>query len=168
MNLMKLALFVSSTVINKRFSFAFLSTQQHQRLGFFNSRVPSTTVSIVSLRMSSSISTPALANPPTIPLRNGMQHPVIGFGTYKVGVIPASASSATTGAAAETTTEQRTAREVVADALNVGYRFLECAEFYGNEEQVGQAIADSGIPRNELFLCSKVWTTTIEKGPEAI
>jgi diketogulonate reductase-like aldo/keto reductase len=102
-----------------------------------------------------------------------MQHPVIGFGTYKVGVIPASASSATTttatGASTNTTMEQdRTAREVVLDALNVGYRFLECAEFYGNEAQVGQAIADSGIDRKELFLCSKVWTTTIEQGPDAI
>jgi diketogulonate reductase-like aldo/keto reductase len=56
----------------------------------------------------------------------------------------------------------------VRDALDVGYRFLECAEFYGNESEVGKAIASSGIPRDELFICSKVWTTTIEKGPEAI
>lgn len=54
------------------------------------------------------------------------------------------------------------------DALEVGYRFLECAEFYGNEAQVGRAIQRSGIPRKELFLCSKVWTTTIERGPAAI
>lgn len=50
----------------------------------------------------------------------------------------------------------------------MGYRFLECAEFYGNEIQVGNAIQKSGVPRNELFLCSKVWTTTIENGPEAV
>lgn len=104
---------------------------------------------------------------PTIPLRGGMKHPAIGFGTYKVGFIPASASSATAG---ETTapTEERSAKECVLDALNLGYRFLECAEFYGNEAQVGAAIKESGIPREELFLCSKVWTTTIEKGPDAV
>ena len=54
------------------------------------------------------------------------------------------------------------------DALSVGYRFLECAEFYGNESEVGKAIKASGVPREELFLCSKVWTTTIEKGDDAI
>ena len=54
------------------------------------------------------------------------------------------------------------------DALQCGYRFLECAEFYGNEAQVGKAIQQSGIPRSELFVCSKVWTTTIEQGEEAI
>jgi diketogulonate reductase-like aldo/keto reductase len=103
---------------------------------------------------------------PTIPLRDGTPHPSIGFGTYKVGFIPASASSAV----AATTQEepQRTASECVADALACGYRFLECAEFYGNESEVGKAIKDSGIARRDLFLCSKVWTTTIEKGEEAI
>jgi diketogulonate reductase-like aldo/keto reductase len=50
----------------------------------------------------------------------------------------------------------------------VGYRFLECAEFYGNESEVGKAIAKSGVKRDDLFICSKVWTTTIEQGPEAI
>ncbi|KAG7369533.1 2,5-didehydrogluconate reductase [Nitzschia inconspicua] len=119
----------------------------------------------MSASASSPSSTPTLTNPPTLPLRNGMQHPVIGFGTYKVGFIPASASAAVAGTQDHV---ERTAQECVQDALQVGYRFLECAEFYGNEEQVGKAIAASGIPRNELFLCSKVWTTTIEQGPEAI
>ena len=108
---------------------------------------------------------------PTISLRDGTAHPAIGFGTYKVGFIPASASSvsaATTTTTTTTTVAQRTAAECVADALAVGYRFLECAEFYGNEAQVGAAIAASGVERKELYLCSKVWTTTIEKGPTAI
>jgi len=68
-----------------------------------------------------------------------------------------------------TTDEQlRTAAECVRDALDVGYRFLECAEFYGNEAEVGKAIKESGVKREELFLCSKVWTTTIEKGDAAV
>eukprot|EP00804_Cyclotella_cryptica_P003149 CCRYP_013764-RA/>CCRYP_013764-RA protein AED:0.41 eAED:0.41 QI:0/-1/0/1/-1/1/1/0/388 len=104
---------------------------------------------------------------PTITLRDGTPHPAIGFGTYKVGFIPASASSAVASNAASNE-PLRTASECVADALACGYRFLECAEFYGNESEVGKAIKGSGIPRQDLFLCSKVWTTTIEKGEDAI
>ena len=106
----------------------------------------------------------ALIHCPTIALRDGTLHPAIGFGTYKVGFIPASASAAGT----TTTGSERTAQECIADALDCGYRFLECAEFYGNEAEVGKAIAASGIDRKDLFLCSKVWTTTIEKGPDAV
>eukprot|EP00584_Thalassiosira_punctigera_P008287 CAMPEP_0172527326 /NCGR_PEP_ID=MMETSP1067-20121228/2045_1 /TAXON_ID=265564 ORGANISM="Thalassiosira punctigera, Strain Tpunct2005C2" /NCGR_SAMPLE_ID=MMETSP1067 /ASSEMBLY_ACC=CAM_ASM_000444 /LENGTH=372 /DNA_ID=CAMNT_0013311049 /DNA_START=13 /DNA_END=1131 /DNA_ORIENTATION=+ len=104
---------------------------------------------------------------PSIPLSEGTLHPAIGFGTYKVGLIPASASSAVASTGGEEK-PQRTAEECVRDALEVGYRFLECAEFYGNEAEVGKAIDASGVKREELFLCSKVWTTTIEKGEEAI
>ena len=110
-----------------------------------------------------SSSSAALLNCPTIALKDGTKHPAIGFGTYKVGFIPASASAAATDAP-----PQRTAYDCVSDALAVGYRFLECAQFYGNEAQVGKAIADSGIDRKDLFLCSKVWTTTIEQGPAAV
>lgn len=115
----------------------------------------------------------ALLNCPTIPLRDGTRHPAIGFGTYKVGFVPASASSAAAVTASSPPPEtsqqrQRTAQECVSDALQVGYRFLECAEFYGNEAHVGAAMVASGIPREKLFLCSKVWTTTIEQGPAAI
>ena len=45
---------------------------------------------------------------------------------------------------------------------------MECAEFYGNESEVGKAIKSSEIARKELFLCNKVCTATIEKGDEAI
>jgi len=124
------------------------------------------------LQMSSSSSSPAdltasLIDAPKIPLRNGMSHPAIGFGTYKVGFIPASASAVTAGTQ-DNDAAQRTASECVKDALDCGYRFIECAEFYGNEHEVGAAIKTSGIPREDLFLCSKVWTTTIEEGPEAV
>lgn len=46
--------------------------------------------------------------------------------------------------------------------------FANSAEFYGNESEVGKAIKASGVKREDLFLCSKVWTTTIEKGDDAI
>ena len=90
------------------------------------------------------------------------------LGTYKVGFIPASASAAVANEIPKDAEKERTAEECVLDALNVGYRFLECAEFYGNEKEVGKAIAKSGVKRDDLFICSKVWTTTIEKGPVAI
>eukprot|EP00793_Prasinoderma_coloniale_P001999 PRCOL_00002507-RA len=109
----------------------------------------------------------ALANLPPIALRDGSQHPAVGFGTYKVGFIPASASAAAAGAEASGAT-QRTARECVADALSVGYRFLDCAEFYGNEVDVGAAIADSGVAREDLYLASKCWNTTIASGRAAV
>ena len=63
---------------------------------------------------------------------------------------------------------QRTAAECVTDALTCGYRFLESAEFYGNESKVGKAIKSSEIARKESFFCNKVCTATIEKGDEAI
>ena len=85
-----------------------------------------TTTSFASRRiymtMSSSASNQkqALMSCPTVNLRDGTSHPLIGFGTYKVGFIPASSSNA---APADGT--QRTAEECVSDALDVGYRFLE-------------------------------------------
>lgn len=134
-----------------------------------SSSVPSSTQ--LASSTSSSMPTPAqkraLLACPSLPLSDGTAHPAIGFGTYKVGFVPASASSAVaSGGAVEA--PQRTAEECVRDALDAGYRFLECAEFYGNESEVGKAIKASGLKREELFLCSKVWTTTIEKGDEAI
>lgn len=97
-------------------------------------------------------------------MRNGLLHPAIGFGTYKVGYVPPSSSEA----ASLIGQPQRSAVDIVTDALAAGYRFLECAEFYNNEAEIGQAILKSGVPRSDLFLCSKVWTTTIEKGPAAV
>jgi len=74
------------------------------------------------MHMSSSSQKQALISCPTTPLRDGTPHPVIGFGTYKVGFIPASASAAATD---KLNQSQRTAEECVSDALDCGYRFLE-------------------------------------------
>ena len=74
---------------------------------------------------------------PTVTLNNGVDMPVLGFGVFQ---IPAEE------------TEQ-----AVATALEVGYRHLDTAEAYQNEEAVGQAIAASGIPRGELFVTTKLW-----------
>ena len=74
---------------------------------------------------------------PQITLNNGVEMPVLGFGVYQ---IPAEQ------------TEQ-----AVTDALAAGYRSLDTAAAYQNEEAVGRAIATSGIPRDELFVTTKLW-----------
>eukprot|EP00316_Scyphosphaera_apsteinii_P024575 CAMPEP_0119313574 /NCGR_PEP_ID=MMETSP1333-20130426/29535_1 /TAXON_ID=418940 /ORGANISM="Scyphosphaera apsteinii, Strain RCC1455" /LENGTH=314 /DNA_ID=CAMNT_0007318431 /DNA_START=50 /DNA_END=994 /DNA_ORIENTATION=+ len=101
-----------------------------------------------------------------IVLNDKTLHPPVGYGTYKVGFVPASASSAAAGNAQPEGAVS--AADCVQQALEVGYRFLDCAQFYGNECEVGRAIAASGIPRADLYLASKVWTTTIFEGPEAV
>jgi len=81
---------------------------------------------------------------PSVTLNNGVQMPIFGFGVYQ---IPAEE------------TEQ-----AVSDALAAGYRLLDTAEAYQNEEAVGRAIASSGVARDEIFVTTKLW---IHSGEEA-
>jgi len=97
-------------------------------------------------------------------LNDGTLHPTRGFGTYKLGVIPASASGS--GGVARILEEDVT--EIVKLACDTGYRFFDCAEFYEQEDRVGEAIKSCGVPRESLFIASKVWTTAIYEGPEAV
>ena len=114
--------------------------------------------SLLATRRSSALMTTAAAAN-AVTLNDGRKHPLVGYGTYKVGFVPTSASSAvaeTTAAdAVKASKVEVSAAECVEMALNVGYRFLDCAEFYGNEAEVGKAIAKSGVPRADLFLASK-------------
>jgi 2,5-diketo-D-gluconate reductase B len=55
------------------------------------------------------------------------------------------------------------ALDSVRQGLQAGYRLVDTAQIYGNEAEVGQAIADSGVPRHELFLTTKVWTEHLAK-----
>lgn len=72
-----------------------------------------------------------------ITLSNGVSMPLLGYGVYQV-------------------TKEECERCVL-DALNVGYRLIDTAQSYFNEEEVGNAIVKSGIPREEIFLTTKVW-----------
>ena len=72
-----------------------------------------------------------------ITLNNGVKMPQLGYGVYQV------------------TREE--CERCVTDALQVGYRLIDTAQSYFNEEEVGRAIAKSGIPREEIFLTTKVW-----------
>ncbi|MEL4505618.1 aldo/keto reductase [Luteococcus sp. H138] len=76
-------------------------------------------------------------NVPFTPLHDGKQIPQLGFGVWQV--------------------ENDQATPAVAKALEVGYRHIDTAAIYGNEEGVGKAIAESGIPREELFITTKLW-----------
>lgn len=71
-------------------------------------------------------------------LNNGVKMPILGFGVFQ---IPDAAEC----------------QKVVTDALGVGYRLIDTAQAYGNEEAVGKAVKASGVPRSEIFLTSKVW-----------
>lgn len=73
----------------------------------------------------------------TITLNNGVQMPILGFGVFQV---PA-----------------EECERVVSDALEVGYRHIDTAAAYNNEREVCRAIAASGIPRDELFVTTKLW-----------
>ena len=74
---------------------------------------------------------------PSVALNNGVQMPILGFGVFQV---PADETE-----------------RVVTDALAAGYRHLDTAAAYGNEEAVGRAIRSSGIARDELFVTTKLW-----------
>lgn len=74
---------------------------------------------------------------PTITLNNGVEMPQVGFGVFQVP------------------NEETTA--AVSAALKAGYRSIDTAAIYGNEEGVGKALAQSGIAREELFITSKIW-----------
>ena len=95
-------------------------------------------------------------------LNDKARHPAIGFGTYKCGVVPA---SATAGAGKR---DIRSAKDIISDAIEVGYRMFDCAQFYDNEADVGEALISTGVDRSELYLISKVWNNTIFEGPEAV
>lgn len=72
-----------------------------------------------------------------IKLNNGVMMPQMGYGVYQIA--------------------PNMCERCVADALSAGYRMIDTAQAYHNEEGVGRAVADSGVGRDEIFLVSKVW-----------
>ena len=74
---------------------------------------------------------------PTVTLNNGVEMPQLGFGVFQVP-------------------DDETTAAVTA-ALAAGYRSIDTAAIYGNEEGTGRALAESGIPREDLFITSKLW-----------
>lgn len=75
---------------------------------------------------------------PSIILKNGLAIPQVGFGTYKIE-------------------PGESAERAIAFALECGYRHIDTAAIYGNEESVGKAIRTSGIARSDIFITTKLW-----------
>ena len=79
---------------------------------------------------------------PSVTLNNGIEMPILGFGVFQVP-------------------DPAECERSVRDAIDVGYRLLDTATSYGNEEAVGRAIANSGIDRSELFVTTKLWVEDV-------
>ncbi|MCR5208950.1 MAG: aldo/keto reductase [Lachnospiraceae bacterium] len=77
----------------------------------------------------------------TFRLSNGVEIPAVGYGSYL--------------------STEGNGRQTIKDALDSGYRYIDTAMFYRNEAEIGEALREYGIPRNELFLVSKVWHTML-------
>lgn len=73
----------------------------------------------------------------TYTLRNGVKIPCIGYGTFLM--------------------DDAAAEKTVIDAVNAGYRHIDTASYYGNETGIGAAVRNCGVPREELFVTSKLW-----------
>ena len=73
-----------------------------------------------------------------ITLNNGIKMPMVGFGVFQIQ-------------------DSKTTQEVVEVAIKTGYRLIDTAQAYGNEEAVGKAIKSAGIHREELFITTKLW-----------
>jgi 2,5-diketo-D-gluconate reductase A len=81
-----------------------------------------------------------MARVPNVVLNNGVEMPLLGFGVFQM-------------------TDLDECERSVRDALEVGYRLLDTAASYGNEEAVGRAIKSSGLARDELFVTTKLWVS---------
>jgi methylglyoxal/glyoxal reductase len=73
-------------------------------------------------------------------LNNGVKMPMLGLGTYKAR-------------------DWNELNNAIKEAVKIGYRHIDTASFYGNEEEIGLAIKECGVPREELFLTTKVWNS---------
>ena len=81
----------------------------------------------------------------TVTLNNGVEMPLVGFGTYQI-------------------IDDAECARSVATAIEAGYRLIDTAQNYGNERAVGEGVRASGLPREELFITSKVWFRNHERG----
>lgn len=74
-----------------------------------------------------------------VTLNNGVKMPKLGYGVYQVSA--------------------EECERCVLDAIDCGYRSIDIAQAYGNEEDVGSAVEKCGVPREELFITTKIWIT---------
>lgn len=77
-------------------------------------------------------------------LNNGVKMPIVGFGTFQIA-------------------DKKECEKSVVSAIDAGYRLIDTAQAYGNEEFVGSAIKNCGVARSELFITTKLWFRNYEK-----
>lgn len=77
---------------------------------------------------------------PTFKLNNGVEMPAVGFGVFQI--------------------ENGGTKKAVLDAIDAGYRLIDTAQAYGNEAEVGKAIKESSVAREDLFITTKVWISS--------
>lgn len=82
---------------------------------------------------------------PSVTLNNGVEMPLLGFGVFQIP-------------------DAEECERSVHDAIRTGYRLIDTAAAYGNEEAVGNAIKSSGVPRQELFVTTKLWIADAGEG----
>jgi 2,5-diketo-D-gluconate reductase A len=87
--------------------------------------------------MSSALATEIMQ---TVKLNNGVEMPILGFGVFQIA-------------------DLKECERSVVDAIDVGYRLIDTAASYGNEEAVGNALRRTGVPRDQLFVTTKLWLT---------
>ncbi|SEQ52015.1 Aldo/keto reductase [Lachnospiraceae bacterium NE2001] len=76
-----------------------------------------------------------------VTLSNNVNIPMVGYGSYL--------------------STENGGKQVILDALETGYRYIDTASYYYNEDAIGEAILESGILREDIFICSKVWPTML-------
>ena len=86
-----------------------------------------------------------------VTLNNGVKMPVLGFGVYQIN-------------------DLKECEKIVSEAIKTGYRLIDTAQAYGNEEAVGSAVKNSGLPREDFFIVTKIWisNTGYEKAKASI
>ena len=78
----------------------------------------------------------------TVKMNNGVEIPILGFGTFQI-------------------TDPKEAEQAVIQAIQAGYRHIDTAQSYMNEEAVGRGIANSGVVRGEIFVTTKIWVENV-------
>lgn len=73
-----------------------------------------------------------------VTLNNGVKMPILGFGVYQIN-------------------DLKECEKIVSEAIKTGYRLIDTAQAYGNEEAVGTAVKNSGLPREDFFIVTKIW-----------
>jgi diketogulonate reductase-like aldo/keto reductase len=97
----------------------------------------SAVVSVIAIAVLANVHTPMMAPvTKTVTLNSGKAIPAVGLGVFLIrdGCV-----------------------DVVKNALRIGYRHIDTAHYYNNEREIGRAVRDSGVPREEIFVTSKLW-----------